>query len=70
MIILTRTAERMMVHIQMTLPATNRHRRITALEIVESVEETSSNKAPMKLAVAVLKAHNGNFSWMKSVTGM
>lgn len=56
-ITLTRTAERVTVHIPMTLRKSCGHRRIIAPEIIETVEETPSNKPPTKLAIAVAKAH-------------
>lgn len=56
-ITLTRTAERVTVHIPMTLRRSSGHRRIIAPEIVECVEETSSTQPPTKLAIAVAKAH-------------
>lgn len=56
-ITLTRTAERVTVHIPMALRRSSGHRRIIAPDIVESAEETPSIKVPTKLAVAVAKAH-------------
>lgn len=56
-ITLTRTAERVTVHIPMTLRRSSGHRRIIAPEIIEPIEETASNKPPTKLAIAVAKAH-------------
>ena len=69
-ITLTRTAERVTVHIPMTLRRSSGHRRIIAPEIIEPLEETASNKPPTKLAIAVAKAHQGNAGWMKDATGM
>jgi hypothetical protein len=57
-ITLTRTADRVTVHIPMTLRCSSGHRRIIAPEIVESaIEEAPRQGPPTKLAIALAKAH-------------